>query len=76
MSSDLPANAFDDRLLNLLRCPVTRSRLRKDGDWLIAEEGGLAYPIRDGIPVLLPEEAKLPEGVASLDALKQKLLGR
>jgi uncharacterized protein len=76
MSGDLPVNKFDDRLLELLRCPVTRSRLRKEGDWLIAEEGGLAYPIRDGIPVLLPEEARLPEGVASLDELKQRLQHR
>ena len=76
MTSDLPANAFDERLLAMLRCPVTHSRLRKEGDWLIAEEGGLSYPIRDGIPVLLPEEARLPEGVASLDELKQKLQRR
>lgn len=73
MNSDLPANVFDERLLNLLRCPLTRSPLRKEGDWLIAEKGGLAYPIRDGIPVLLTEEARLPEGVTSLDELKRKL---
>ena len=76
MSCDLPVNAFDERLLKLLRCPLTRSSLRKDGDWLVAEEGGLAYPIRDGIPVLLPEEARLPDGVRSLDELKQKLQHR
>ena len=76
MSSDLPVNAFDERLLTMLRCPLTHSRLRKEGDWLIAEEGGLAYPIRDGIPVLLVEEARLPEGVKSLDELKQKFQRR
>jgi uncharacterized protein YbaR (Trm112 family) len=73
MSSDLPDNAFDERLVEMLRCPLTHSRLRKEGDWLIAEDGGLAYPIRDGIPVLLVEEAKLPEGVTSLDELKQRV---
>jgi len=59
-------------LLEMLRCPLTRSRLRMEGDWLIAEVGGLRYPIRDGIPVLLPEEASLPEGVGSLDEFKAK----
>ncbi len=76
MSSDPSANPFDERLLAILRCPLTHSRLRKEGDWLIAEEGGLAYPVRDGIPVLLPEEARLPAGVRSLDELKQKLQRR
>jgi hypothetical protein len=66
-----PANRFDDRLLEILRCPLTRSRLRRDGDWLIAEVGGLAYPIRDGIPVMLTESARLPPGIASLDEFKR-----
>ena len=69
----MESNEFDDRLLAVLRCPLTRSKLRREGEWLIAEEGGLAYPIRDGIPVMLVEEAKLPEGVTSLDELRQKL---
>ena len=68
--SPLPVDA---QLLQLLRCPLTHSKLRREGDWLIAEVGGLAYPIRDGIPCMLTEEARLPEGIASLDALKEKL---
>ena len=40
------------------------------GDLLIAEVGGLRYPVRDGIPVMLVEEAKLPEGIESLEAFK------
>lgn len=64
--------SLDPEILAILRCPLTRSRLRLEGDFLIAEEGGLKYPIRDGFPVLLVEEAQLPEGVASLDELKQK----
>ena len=63
----------DTQLLQLLRCPLTHSKLRRDGDWLIAEVGGLAYPIRDGIPCMLIEEARLPDGMPSLDALKEKL---
>ena len=66
--------AFNDpELLVMLRCPLTRSRLRPQGNYLVAEVGGLAYPVRDGTPVMLVEEAKLPAGVASLDELKAKL---
>lgn len=66
---------IDPDFLSLLICPVTCSPLRQEGDWLVAEQpagAGLRYPIRDGIPVLLPEEAELPEGVDSLDAFKQR----
>lgn len=73
MSQSEANNAFDDRLLEILRCPLTHSRLKREGEWLIAERGGLAYPIRDGIPVMLVEEAKLPEGVKSLDELRRQL---
>ncbi len=59
-------------LLELLVCPLTRSKLQQDGDELVAEVGGLRYPIRDGIPVMLVEEAKLPEGVADLSEFRQK----
>jgi uncharacterized protein YbaR (Trm112 family) len=57
----------------MLRCPLTRSPLRQEGDWLIAAVGGLSYPVREGLPVMLVEEAKLPAGVASLAELKEKL---
>ena len=67
------SNALDPELLDMLRCPLTRSRLRQEGDWLLAEVGGLAYPVREGLPVMLVEEAKLPPGVESLAALKSKL---
>ena len=66
------ANTIDPELLEILRCPVTRSPLRQEGDWLVAEVGGLSYPVRDGIPVMLAEEAKLPAGVASLDEFRQR----
>lgn len=66
------SNQLDADLLSILRCPLTRSKLRQEGDWLIAEAGGLAYPVRDGIPVMLVEEARLPAGVASLDEFKQQ----
>jgi uncharacterized protein YbaR (Trm112 family) len=66
------SNTIDPELLDMLRCPLTGSRLRHEGDFLIAEVGGLAYPVRDGFPVMLMEEAKLPTGVESLDVLKAR----
>lgn len=70
-STDTPAG-IDPELLSILVCPLTRSPLRLEGDELVAEVGGLRYPIREGIPVLLVEEAKLPEGIDDLDAFKQR----
>ncbi len=63
---------MDDALLDMLRCPVTRSRLRREGDELVGETGGLRYPIRDGLPVMLAEEATLPEGFESLDEFEKQ----
>ena len=71
--SETRSNTLDPQLLEILRCPLTHSRLRQDGDWLIAELGALRYPVRDGIPVMLVEEAQLPPEVKSLDDLRQKL---
>ena len=68
-----PLNTLDTELLQMLRCPLTRSPVRQEGDFLVAEVGCLAYQVRDGIPVMLIEEAKLPAGVSSLDELKAKL---
>ena len=50
----------DPRLLEILVCPVTKSTLRYDAERqeLVSEPARLAYPIRDGIPVMLPEEAR------------------
>lgn len=51
---------IDPWLLSKLVCPVTRTPLRHDeaADELISDAAGLAYPIRDGVPVMLPEEAR------------------
>ena len=70
MTTERSTPTIDPQLLDLLRCPLTGSRLRPEGDFLIAEVGGLAYPVRDGFPVMLIEEARLPTGVDSLDTLK------
>ncbi len=52
--------AVDPRLLEILVCPVTKGPLRYDRERaeLISERAGLAYPIRDGIPIMLPDEAR------------------
>jgi len=73
MTEPTYSNALDPELVALLRCPLTHSKLRQEGDFLVAEEGGLAYPVKDGIPVMLVEEAKLPPGVGSIEELKGKL---
>src|SRR5699024_7909311 len=57
---------FDKKLLDILVCPLTRSKLRYENNELVSETGNLRYPIKNGIPVLLIDEAKLPEGVESL----------
>lgn len=64
--------ALDPELLEILVCPLTRSKLRQEGEFLVAEVGGLRYPVRDGIPILLIEEAELPDGIASLEEFKKK----
>jgi uncharacterized protein YbaR (Trm112 family) len=63
-------HTVDPELLSILRCPLTRSSLRQEGNFLVAEVGGLRYPVRDGIPVMLIEEAQLPAGVETLEAFK------
>jgi len=50
----------DPKLLEILVCPVTKKPLRYDdaAQELISEEARLAYPIRDGIPIMLADEAR------------------
>ncbi len=66
------AKTIDPELLKILVCPLTRSPLRQEGDILVGMVGGLRYPINDGIPVLLVEEAKMPPGIANLEQFKQQ----
>ena len=51
----------DPKLLEILVCPLTKTTLIYDRERqeLISKKAGLAYPIRDGIPVMLPEEARV-----------------
>jgi uncharacterized protein YbaR (Trm112 family) len=55
-----PAVPVDPRLLDVLVCPVTKGPLVYDraANELVSRAAALAYPIRDGIPIMLPEEAR------------------
>ena len=62
MTQPLPALTvdIDPRLLEILVCPVTHGPLTHDRDKaeLVSKSAKLAYPIRDGVPIMLPEEAR------------------
>jgi uncharacterized protein len=51
---------IDPKLLEILVCPLTKTTLRYDktAQELVSEKAGLAYPIRDGIPIMLVDEAR------------------
>jgi uncharacterized protein YbaR (Trm112 family) len=52
--------ALDPKLLEILVCPLTKTPLIYDQERqeLVSKAAGIAYPIRDGIPIMLPEEAR------------------
>ena len=56
-------NLTDRKMLEMLVCPLTRVTLEYDAEKqeLISKAAKLAYPIRDGIPIMLPEEARVIE---------------
>ena len=73
MSVDIPEDKategkagarVDPKLLEILVCPLTKGPLRYDAQRgeLISERAGLAYPIRDGIPIMLVDEARSVDG--------------
>ena len=59
-TSDRADSGVDLKLLEILVCPVTKGALEFDSSRqeLISRKAKLAYPIRDGIPIMLPEEAR------------------
>ncbi|MDF1794293.1 MAG: Trm112 family protein [Thalassobaculaceae bacterium] len=65
------AAGIDPKLLEILVCPVTKQALTYDrmAQELVSEKAGLAFPIREGVPIMLVEEARRldedPAGVAS-----------
>lgn len=63
MTMPEPADSVDAKLLEILVCPLTKGPLEFDAarQELISRQARLAYPIRDGIPIMLPEEARAIE---------------
>jgi uncharacterized protein YbaR (Trm112 family) len=63
MTDETPVEAtrIDPKLLELLVCPLTKASLDYDAERqeLISRQAKLAFPIRDGIPIMLPEEARV-----------------
>jgi uncharacterized protein YbaR (Trm112 family) len=73
--TEASAGAVDPKLLDLLVCPLTKGPLRYDRERqeLVSEQAGLAYPIRDGIPIMLVDEARpLDEDDAIPDAVRAR----
>jgi uncharacterized protein YbaR (Trm112 family) len=73
--TETSASPLDPKLLDLLVCPLTKGPLRYDRERqeLVSEQAGLAYPIRDGIPIMLVEEARpLDEDDAIPDAVRAR----
>jgi uncharacterized protein YbaR (Trm112 family) len=63
-ATPVAASRIDPKLLEILVCPLTRGPLEYDAarQELVSRSARLAYPIRDGIPIMLPEEARPLEG--------------
>jgi len=59
-TTERPESHVDPKLLEILVCPLTKTTLEYDAakQELISRKAKLAYPIRDGIPIMLPEEAR------------------
>ncbi len=58
------AGEIDPKLLEILVCPLTKGPLDYDrtARELVSKKAGLAYPVRDGIPIMLPDEARRLDG--------------
>jgi uncharacterized protein YbaR (Trm112 family) len=59
-SAKSSARRADPRLLEILVCPLTKTPLRYDAEKqeLISDKAGLAFPIREGVPIMLTDEAR------------------
>lgn len=61
LMENMMSQTVDPKLLEILVCPVTHGLLRYDASRqeLISDQARLAYPVRDGIPIMLPDEARV-----------------
>lgn len=53
-------SVIDKDFLEILACPACKTSVRQEDDWLVCQKCKRRYPIRDGIPIMLLEEAQLP----------------
>ena len=66
------ASMISKELLDILRCPLDparQARLDQEADGLVCQRCRLKFPIKEGLPCMLVEEAELPPGASSLQAL-------
>ena len=52
---------IDEKLLEILACPACKGSVELEEQWIVCQECGRRYPIRDGIPIMLVDEAEPPE---------------
>jgi uncharacterized protein len=73
-ASDVPSEPpklggdVDPELLAILACPLDKQPVKREGNYLVCQECQRHYPIRDGIPVMLIDEALTPEQAAAAQA--------
>jgi uncharacterized protein YbaR (Trm112 family) len=60
---------MNPELLKILRCPLGKAELKMEGETLVCTKCGVIFSIVDDIPVLLIDEAKLPDGVKDISEL-------
>jgi uncharacterized protein YbaR (Trm112 family) len=74
-SINKPGRQIDPKLLEILVCPLTKSPLvfYKDTQELVSEQAGLAFPIRNGVPIMLVDEARSLTAVLSSKTLVSDL---
>ncbi len=53
---------IDKELLDILACPLCKEEVKLEGDKIVCTKCGRRYPIKDDIPIMLIEEAEIPEG--------------
>ncbi len=58
---------FSEDLLHILACPLCKEDVRLEDDRIVCPRCGRRYPIRDGIPIMIVEEAEAPEGTVPPD---------
>lgn len=63
----------DNELVNIMACPLTGDKLHQQGDWLVNAKWDLRYPIRNSTPIMLLDQAQLPQGIDSIEELKAKI---